>query len=463
MRTKTVKAKITIWFSVLFFALVAAVLVLLLAVGQSALKTNTKEKLRILVEANTEELEYLDDDEELGDDDGDQFLAFRGGYLEIDDDFSAYLEGMYVCVYEENEFLYGENPIEAYPDKLPLKHETLQEMKYEGETYFIYDCRVQGENLDGIWIRGIASENEGTPMLLKLIRAMVFALPLLAFLAVFGGYWITRRALKPLDDICDQAELINGGSDLTRRIEIRNESAETRRLADTFNQMFERLYTSFESEKQFTSDVSHELRTPIAVILAECEYALGETEEAEWREALEVIGRQGNRMSELVEELLTFSRMDRGTLKLQMRRLNLTELVGEVCREQARIRREDIKLHLELEPDVQAEGDEKLLARMVANLVVNAYKYGREPGNVWVRLYHENGRAALSVRDDGIGIRKEELDLIWNRFYRADNARNDSSSAGLGLSMVREIARLHRAEIKVFSEIQKGSVFLILF
>ena len=464
MKTRTIKAKITIWFSVLLIILVCIVLALLFFIGQSVLKTNTRDSLKLLVEMNTEELEYLNEGDQTEDDEGDHYVAYKDGYLEIDDDFCDYRDGMYISLYYREELLYGENPIEAHPDILPMQDGKLQELSYHGKKYYVYDLNVRSENMEELWLRGVVDKQEGTPLLLKITHFLLLALPLLAFATVLGGYLIARRTLQPLQDICEQADSMNEGSDLSRRIEINNESVETRRIVDTFNRMFDRLYHSFQSERQFTSDASHELRTPVAVIQAECEYALEEDNPAEWKEALEVILRQNEKMSGMIEELLMFTRMECGTFKLQMKQIDFSALTEEVCREQERIQKKDICLQLDLEPAVMLVGDEGLLSRMVINLISNAYKYSREPGNIWVSLYrNEEKKTVLSVRDDGIGIREGELPLIWNRFYRADNARNDSTSTGLGLSMVRQIAIIHHAQIKVFSEIDKGSTFLIFF
>lgn len=463
MKTKTVKAKITIWFSILFIVLVGIVLILLFLIGKSVLKSNTKEQIQTLVEANAGELEFLEDEDEMDLEEGDHYLPYKDGYLEIDDDFCESLDGMYVSLYNGDTLLYGENPIGADPGEVVFRHGKLREQMYQKENYYIYDVSVKGEDLDGLWLRGITGESEGISLLARVIRFMALFLPALAAVAVIGGYLISRRALKPLDDICDQAGSINSGSDLTRRIRIKNESAETNRLAETFNQMFDRLLDSFESEKQFTSDASHELRTPVAVILAECEYALEEEDSEEWREALRVISRQGTKMSEMIEELLTFTRSERGTIKLETERLNLSDLTEGVCREQTQIWKKDIALHRELQENLCLDADRGLLERMITNLVANAFQYGKESGNIWVRLYEEDAHVILSVQDDGIGIREEELEKIWNRFYRADNARKGGDSTGLGLSMVRQIAKLYDAQIKVFSEIGKGSTFLIIF
>lgn len=463
MKLRTIKAKITFWFSVLFLILVIGVMIFSYFVGHSTVQKNTKQKLRSLVEANIEELEYMYPGEDLGDDEGDYFIEWRGGFLEIDDDFRKNYNGVSIALYDGNDFLYGEDPIGAAPSAYPFDDSGIRSVKYGGDVYYLYDTEVHGERLDGLWLRGVISDQEDVPILLRVTRMMLLALPILALIAIYGGYLIAGRTLQPLSDISEQANSISSGSDLSRRIRIDHESAETAQLVDTFNGMFERLHASFEAEKQFTSDASHELRTPVAVILAECEYALDEENPAEWREALEVVSRQGMKMSGMIEELLTFTRIERGIIPINLEDLFLDDLAREVCREQERIQKKDIRMHLELDEHIAVRADRGLLERLIRNLVSNAYQYGREPGNIRVKVYSRDERKILEVSDDGIGIRAEELPNIWNRFYRADNARKDRESTGLGLSMVRQIALLHHAEAKVFSEFGKGSTFLIIF
>ena len=120
-------------------------------------------------------------------------------------------------------------------------------------------------------------------------------------------------------------------------------------------------------------------------------------------------------------------------------------------------------LHLESQEGCYIQADPDLTARMLTNLISNACKYGKENGNVWIRVYEQRDRVVLEVEDDGIGIKEEDLPRIWQRFYRADNARSDNTSVGLGLSLVREIARLHQADTDVRSTLGKGSCFRILF
>lgn len=460
---KTIRAKITIWFSALFMLLVVIVMALLYMVGRYTVYTSTRDRLRELVDANLDELEYISPGEHWDVERGDVYFSWGSGTLEIDDDFLTYADGVYVSLYDGENFLYGEDPIGVEPSILPLADAQLRQTRYGRKEYYVYDVHVAVQNLDSLWLRGVIDADEDVPVLLRVSLYILIALPILAVLTIYGGYLLAKRALQPLNDITAQASSIGSGSDLTRRIETGHESEETQRLTDAFNAMFERLHRSFEAEKQFTSDASHELRTPVAVIQAECEYALGEDDPAEWREALEVISRQGSKMSHMIDDMLTFTRLERGTILLNWEEVDLGKLAGEICREQEKIWSKDIQMHAELEDGLRIRGDRGLLERLLRNLVANAYQYGREPGNIWVRVERQDGRIALSVQDDGIGIREEELPFIWNRFYRTNNARKGGDSTGLGLSMVRQIALLHNAETKVLSKIGEGSTFLIFF
>lgn len=463
MRIKTIRAKITLWFSILFLILSAGIMLFLFLVGQSTVHSSTRDKLCALVESNLEELEFLDPDEEPEFEEGDYFLPWKNGTLEIDDDFNKYSGGISVSLYEGTRMIYGENPDYADPSALPPAYRQTQTLKHEGRTYLIYDAPVQEEGLEGLWLRGIVNKREDVPVFLRIGRFMLVALPILILIALYGGYQLARQALKPLSDLSEQASSISSGSDLSKRVRIDHPSEETTNLVIAFNGMLERLQQSFEAEKEFTSDASHELRTPVAVILAECEYALEEENPSEWHDALTIISRQGTKMSKMIEELLTFTRIEQRTLEMKWESLNLSDLALEICQEQERIQKKDIRIHTRLETPVYVQGDRGLLERMIRNLVANAYQYGREPGTIHVETRNENGQTILSIKDDGIGISEEDLPHIWKRFYRAGNVPKARESTGLGLSLVRQIASIHHAQLKVFSKINEGTEFLIIF
>ena len=225
--------------------------------------------------------------------------------------------------------------------------------------------------------------------------------------------------------------------------------------------MISRLEGSFEAEKQFASDASHELRTPTAVIVAQCSYLDKYADSTEdYKEGVEVIKRQADRMSVMIDRLLDITRLDFGTKKLEKTDTDLSELLQTLCEEQDNGER-GISLSTDIAQDIHADIDPYLFSRVINNLLENARRYGKENGHIRASLKKEKNRILLSVEDDGIGIASEEQEKIWRRFYQVDPSRESGSGLGLGLYMVKQIVELHGGSINVESEPGKGSRFTV--
>lgn len=282
-------------------------------------------------------------------------------------------------------------------------------------------------------------------------------------LAGFGGYFITKRAFKPVQKITDAANHITDAKDLSKRIHLQGSHDEIYALAQTFDSMFDRLQKSFETEKQFTSDASHELRTPTSVIISQCEYALSQSQNPEEMKAsLEVILRQSQKMSGLISQLLLLARADSQKASLVMESIDISELTEMVVEELGEMAEEaQIELTLDLQKEIFIVADQTLLMRMLINLITNAITYGRPGGWVKVQLFTEDGNVVGKISDNGIGIGEQHLAKIWNRFYRVDTARTASSKdhTGLGLAMVKWIAEKHGGTVSVESKLGEGSIF----
>lgn len=447
MKNISIKLKITLWFAVWMLVLTAIVFLFFTGVSRSDHSQQLRDTLVNLVNQNTNEVRY------------------DNGELIVGGDFVSYKDGVYCLVFLKNGQKYsGYAPYEEL-EKESLEDGRLRSVVVNGEHYLLYD-RKTTDKRRVIWVRGIVSENGNLIISSSMYHAVLVSLPLLILLAAAGAYLIARRSFYPIQKISRTAEEIGRSGNLSNRIPMNKNGDELHRLAGTFNLMFERLETSFEAERQFTSDASHELRTPVAIILAQCEYAFENASSAD--ELYEIIGKiqkQGYRMQHLIESLLYFVRLEQQTGQSDFEITDLSGLVSSICREQKDLTEKNIVLLTEIQPDIRMRADTALFHRMLENLISNAYRYGKENGIIQVSLMRTDYGISLVVADDGIGIAAEELPKIWKRFYRVDKTRSykKNSGLGLGLAMVKQIAKLHDGTIEVESEQGKGSVFTITF
>lgn len=460
MKAMTIRSKITMWFSALLVLIVGLMFALMLVISTSVLHTDVKESLLQTVEANAQEIEYFADIEQEEQEAGDHYLIYVDGYLEIDDDFLDEANGVYTALYDpQGNLLYGQKVAHA-----PItENGHIRTFRAQGETYYVYCITLQGEDLDGLILQGVVNEDANKTVLSRIVHLSLLLLPLIAVIAIVGGYLLAGRFLRPIRQISESAEAIQDGRDLAARIELGAGRDELHRLADTFNRMFERLECSFEDEKQFTADISHELRTPVAAALAQTELALEQAHTPEeYRQALTVINRQCSRMKFILDEMLSFSRLERLEALPETETVDLSELTEFVTEEQALRQERGIVLKSEIESGIQVTGSSGLLAALLQNLISNAYRYGRDGGYIHVKLQQTPQAIRLSVADNGVGIAPEQQDKIFLRFYQADAARQAKDAAygvGLGLPMADKIARLHGGSIEVESKPGVGSTF----
>jgi heavy metal sensor kinase len=310
--------------------------------------------------------------------------------------------------------------------------------------------------------------DEFVEMLSGFTWTALLASPLLLILASAGGYWMSRRALAPVERIARTAADIEA-ENLSKRLPIRGTGDELDQLSATLNAMFARLEDSFRRITQFTADASHELRTPVAIIRTTAEVIRRKPRsEKEYAEALDRILAESERTTELVEDLMLLARADASVEDLAMEPVGLSELAQAVCAE-ARVLAEAAGVTLTNSGLSQCtvSGDGRALRRLLLILLDNAIKYSK-PGSE-VRLYlgicHRGERrtAVLEVRDQGIGIASEDLPHIFVRFYRAAKDRSRKiDGVGLGLSIAESIARRHGGEIQVESSPGVGSTARVL-
>lgn len=313
----------------------------------------------------------------------------------------------------------------------------------------------------------VAAPLDETVTTLRYVRELLlWTTPGVLLMASLGGYWISRRALKPVDAITRAAQSI-GIENLSERLQVPASGDELTRLAKTWNGMLERLEGAVKRLSQFTADASHELRTPVALIRATAELTLRRERSADtYRQALRHIIDESDRTAKLIEDLLLLARADAGLPPLRLDRMELTPLVRDVC-EQGQILAQERQLEISAEiPDqpVYVDANDPELRRLLLVLVDNAVKFTPAGGRITVSLALDTSGPTVTVRDTGIGIPDAALPHVFERFYRVDASRNrEAGGAGLGLAIAQWIAERHHARLEAESVEGSGSSFRVRF
>jgi heavy metal sensor kinase len=279
-----------------------------------------------------------------------------------------------------------------------------------------------------------------------------------------GGWWLTGRALKPIDTIGRTASRIAAGN-LDERIEIANTDNELDRLGHVLNDTFDRLSAAIERQKRFTGDASHELRTPVTIILSETQRALKRDREPEqYREILQNCRTAAERMRALVESLLVLARQDLPSSDVPHVPCDLAEIATGVADLLQPLADEHAtKIIRELSP-CPIKGDPHSLAMVVQNLLSNALVHPPAGGIVTVKTSASAEGCILEVSDNGPGISAEHLPLLFDRFYRADSSRQQTNGhSGLGLAIAKTIVEAHGGSISVESGGGNGTTFRAVF
>ena len=444
MKRMSLKLKITLWYTAVMLAVSAVLLAVTVSVSQGMLEKTVADKLTSTVNDFSRRLF-----KPCG---GQQPMPEKGFYE----------NGIHMAVYGENgELIAGNIPFET--DSPGSIASGFSSDEKDGEKYFIYKKGVPDERSPRMYTVGIvplSAESFALESTAKTNAALVIVMLLIA---AGGGYLIISKALAPVKKISGTAKKISESSDLTQRINLPGGGDEIHALADTFDDMLDKIGQLVEKEKQFTADASHELRTPAAVIMSECEYMTDcDLSIDEMKESAESIKRQTERMTKLISELLMISRMDKNTIAAQFEEVDLSELLGFVCDEQEELHGCAVRLSRNITPEITASADRGLMTRLFINIISNAYSYIGNGDLISVSLYKSGGNVIFETEDNGIGITEEDLPKIWERFYRSDKSRTaeNSANSGLGLSMVKWIAELHGGKVSAESTYGSGSKFI---
>jgi heavy metal sensor kinase len=291
----------------------------------------------------------------------------------------------------------------------------------------------------------------------------IIASPLLLILASMGGYWMSRRALAPVEQIARTADDIEARN-LAKRLPLSGAGDELDRLSATLNAMFGRLESAFHRITQFTADASHELRTPVAIIRTTAEVTRRKPRSGpEYEAALDRILAESERTTALIEDLMVLARTDADIEEFTPEPVEMVELVRGTCSDAGAVAdAAGVSLTTGELEECTVSGDDQALRRLLLILIDNAVKYSKPGGTVQVSLsackWRDRPTASLEVRDNGIGISPDDLPHIFERFYRASKDRSRRiEGVGLGLSIAQSIARQHGGEVQVESTLGQGT------
>ena len=330
------------------------------------------------------------------------------------------------------------------------------------EKFRVYTKPVMMLGRAGYVVQAVAPTDLLSIALNNLSIVLFLLVPLMVLLASIPGIFLVRLTLKPVGNMIKTLQQITA-ENLKLKIHMPDTKDEIKNLADTFNDMIERLDRSFSSQQNFIQDIYYELKTPLGDLKAEFEATLAEKGSLQ---ECEVILRRGleeaNKFSKIIDNLLTLARFDNNQVALEIKKVNLGRIIDEILKEiKTRAAEKDIAISSFLQDTIILDGDGKQLKTLLLNILDNAVKYTYRKGKVTVAAHKHKRYAEVVISDTGSGIPEDELSYIFDRFYRAGGRRAQNGSFGLGLSTAKSIAEAHKGKILVESQPGKGSTFTI--
>jgi len=276
------------------------------------------------------------------------------------------------------------------------------------------------------------------------------------------GYRMARRSLRPINDITDAAQAVSNG-DLSRRLKSSIHDEEIETLVVSLNKMFQALEANFNSHKRFVSDTSHELRHPITILKGEIEVALlQDRSPEEYKALLKQLFAISTRMQHIVNDMLTLAQADAGTLEIPQDPVDLSLLLQEVGQDHLMLfSKRKIHLDMNIQEGLEIIGDQHRIERVFYNLLNNAFRYAPENSTVTLSAVADGEFAKIFVLDEGEGVNAKDAPHLFERFYRADDARTNrqGEGAGLGLAICKHIVLAHHGEIRVVFDERQGATF----
>jgi heavy metal sensor kinase len=297
------------------------------------------------------------------------------------------------------------------------------------------------------------------PAMVHLKDILIVLIPILLFLSIISGYFIIKSSLYPVKKAIDEVKEIESHN-LEKRITTLSADDEIEELITTFNFMLDKLDDSFSKIKRFSNDVSHELKTPLTIIRGEIELGLRKDRtNEEYKNILKSTLEETKSLQELINSLLFLSKSNNKEIEQQFAEVELDDIITEVIAQNKQlIETKNIKFYFHDFENTIVQGNFLLLKILIGNIIQNSLKYSHKNSIVEISL----NKQQLQIKDYGIGIKEEDLKNIFDRFYRVDDARS-GDGYGLGLSIVKSIANIHKFTLNVKSKYEEYTLFTINF
>jgi two-component system sensor histidine kinase ArlS len=333
---------------------------------------------------------------------------------------------------------------------------------YEDDRLIYFNKEYVSENNEVFIVQVIKDMEDEKEFIGLLFRILLVLNTIAFFVSIVLGFIMSKRALKPIDNIVKQAKDISG-SDLSKRINIEGPNDELKRLAETFNEMIASIEKRYEIQNRFALDASHEIATPLSVINGYVDIIRrwGKDDPEVFNEAIGSIKKEIKNMSELLDKLSFVARTDNDISTIEKSKFSLNELIQEVVKESTLIHTTyNVKLHTN--EGVVINADRRLIKQMLRAIIDNSVKYSEEGSLIGIDTKQVNNQVKIEISDEGIGIASEDLTSVFDRFFRVDKVRTRNvGGSGLGLSIVKWIVEAHKGTIHIESVVEEGTNIVI--
>ncbi len=342
-----------------------------------------------------------------------------------------------------------------------LKKDLYKTISIKGKPFRSLLIKVDSDNNSAIILQTAASLENINDDLNRLLLIFYTVIPLVLIITGLTAFFISKKAFSPVARMAETANKISIDN-LDKRLLLPNSKDEIHALAKTLNQMIERIDNSVKSQKQFIADASHEIKTPLTIIQTELELAEKKLNDLSLKENIQIALSEVERLNQLVQSLLTIVKLESFSDNLNFQSVRLDELLVDCVHTMTKTAEEkNIRIAISLTDPVEINGDEEKLKSVFINLIDNAVKYSPQNGNVSVEMKKNKYEVIVSVINDGQGIDKEELNKIFERFFRSNETRSQIEGSGLGLAIAKKIVELHKGVIKVESKPGEKTVFYV--